>query len=61
MLAEFVANIAINMVNGCNSFYINNDYQSLVPSIVMHNRGLLCKVKAVQIRIDPMKITLEEA
>ena len=46
---------------GYNPLYLNFGDRPLVPSVLMHGRGVLGKIKAVQAMVDRMKTTLEEA
>ena len=60
-LAKFVANNAVNMATGYNSFFLNFGDHPLVPSVFMHGRGVLSQVEAAQMMVDRMKTALEEA
>ena len=61
MLAEFVANNAVNVATGYSPFYLNAGDHPLVPSALMHGGGVSSGVEAVQTMVDRMKTALEEA
>ena len=60
-LEECVANNAVNMAMGYIPFYLNSGDHPLVPSVLMHGKGVSGKIEAVQTMVDRMKTALEEA
>ena len=61
MLAEFAANNVVNVAPGYSPFYLNSGNRPLVPSVLMHGRGVSSKIEAVQTMVHWMKTALEEA
>ena len=61
MLAEFAANNVVNVALGYSPFYLNSGNRPLVPSVLMHGRGMLSNIEALQTMVDRMKTALEEA
>ena len=49
------------MAMGYSPFYLNSGDHPLVPSVLMHDRGVWSKIEAVQTMFDWMKTALEEA
>ena len=60
-LAEFAANNVVNVATGYSPFYLNSGDHPLVPSVLMHGRGVSSKIEAVQTMVARMKTALEEA
>ena len=60
-LAEFAAKNVINVATGYIPFYLNSGDHPLVPSILMHGRGVSSKIEVVQTMVDWIKTALEEA
>ena len=61
VLTEFVLNNAANVATGYTPFLLNFGDHPIVPLILLHGRDVLSHVEAVQIMVDQMKTTLEEA
>ena len=59
-LAEFAANNTINVAIGYSPFFLNSGGHPLVPSVFMHDGGVLSQIKAVQTTVERMKNALEE-
>ena len=60
-LAEFAANNAVNVSTGYSPFYLNSGDHPLVPSVLMHSRGVSRKIEVVRTMVDRTKTALEEA
>ena len=60
-LVDFAANNAVNVSTGYSLFYLNSGDHPLVPSVLMHSRGVSSKIEVVQTMVDRMKTALEEA
>ena len=60
-LAEFAANNVVNVAMGYSLFYLSSSDHPLVPSVLMHGRGVLSKIEVVRTMVDRMKTSLEEA
>ena len=52
-LAEFAANNVVNVGVGYSPFYLNSGDHPLVPSVLMHGRGVSSKIEAVQTMVGP--------
>ena len=60
-LPDFITNNIVHIATGYTPFYMNVGDQPLVPSIFLYNEGVLGRVEAVQIMVDRIKTSLEEA
>ena len=60
-LVEFEANNVVSVATGYNLFFLNSCDHPLVPSVLMHGRGMLSNIEALQTMVDRMKTALEEA
>ena len=54
-------NNAVNVATRYSPFYLNAGDHPLVPSTLMHGRGVSSGVEAMQTMVDRMKTALEEA
>ena len=61
MLAEFVANNAVNEATGYNPFFLNFGDHPLVQSVFVHIGGVSNQLEAMQTMVDQMKTALEQA
>ena len=60
LLAEFAANNAVNVATGYSPFFLNSGDHPILPTTILQGHGT-SRVEVVQLMVERMKTTLEEA